>query len=103
MKRRDEVTVGVLVSVAVVVLILGTLWLARGGLKSGYPLYTRFQWGQNLKQGQPVLLAGVAVGYVADVSLRRNGYLDVMIRVENKFSVPEGSVATVKPVRTKPG
>ena len=97
MKRRDEVTVGVLVSVAVVVLILGTLWLARGGLKSGYPLYTRFQWGQSLKQGQPVLLAGVNIGYVSDVKLRRDGYLDVTFRVNGDQTVPKGSVATVKP------
>ena len=73
MKRRDEVTVGILITIAVVVLVLGTLWLVRGGLKSGYPLYTRFGWGQNLKQGQPVLLAGVTVGNVGDVNLRRAG------------------------------
>lgn len=98
MKRRDEVTVGILVTVAVVVLILGTLWLARGGLKSGYPLYTRFAWGQNLKQGQPVLLAGVSVGYVGDVNLRRDGYLDVMLRIDDQYTIPKGSKATVKPV-----
>jgi phospholipid/cholesterol/gamma-HCH transport system substrate-binding protein len=98
MKRRDEVTVGILITIAVIVLVLGTLWLARGGLKSGYPLYTRFQWGQNLKQGQPVLLAGVSVGYVGDVTLRRQGYLDVMLRIDDKYTVPKGSTATVKPV-----
>jgi phospholipid/cholesterol/gamma-HCH transport system substrate-binding protein len=98
MKRRDEVSVGILITVAVVVLILGTLWLARGGLKSGYPLYTRFAWGQNLKQGQPVLLAGVSVGYVSDVQLRRDGHLDVMLRIDDNYTIPKGSLATVKPV-----
>ena len=98
MKRRDEVSVGILITVAVIVLILGTLWLARGGLKSGYPLYTRFAWGQNLKQGQPVLLAGVSVGYVGDVTLRRDGYLDVMLRIDDQYTVPKGSTAVVKPV-----
>jgi phospholipid/cholesterol/gamma-HCH transport system substrate-binding protein len=98
MKRRNEVTVGVLITAAVIVLVLGTLWLARGGLKSGYPLYTRFAWGQNLKQGQPVLLAGVTVGYVGDVTLRRAGYLDVMIRVNDEYKVPKGSKATVKAI-----
>jgi phospholipid/cholesterol/gamma-HCH transport system substrate-binding protein len=97
MKRRDEVTVGVFITVAVIVLILGTLWLARGGLKSGYPLYTRFQWGQNLKQGQPVLLAGVTIGYVGDVKLRP-GYLDVMLSVDDQYKIPKGSSATVKAV-----
>ena len=97
MKRRDEVTVGVFITVAVIVLILGTLWLARGGLKSGYPLYTRFNWGQNLKQGQPVLLAGVTIGYVGDVKLRP-GYLDVMLSVDDQYKIPKGSTATVKAV-----
>jgi phospholipid/cholesterol/gamma-HCH transport system substrate-binding protein len=98
MKRRDEVTVGILITTAVIVLVLGTLWLARGGLRSGYPLYTRFAWGQNLKQGQPVLLAGVNVGYVGDVTLRRDGYLDVMLRIDDQYSIPKGSNAVVKPV-----
>lgn len=98
MKRRDEVSVGIFITVAVAVLILGTLWLARGGLKSGYPLYTRFVWGQNLKQGQPVLLAGVSVGYIGDVTLRRDGYLDVMLSIADKYTIPKGSKATVKAV-----
>ena len=70
----------------------------RGGSAAGYPLYTRFAWGQNLKQGQPVLLAGVNVGYVSDVKLRRDGFLDVDLRVDNDVQVPKGSMATVKPV-----
>jgi len=98
MKRRNEVSVGILITVAVVVLVLRTLWLARGKLKAGYPLFTRFAWGQNLKQGQPVLLAGVSVGYVGDVNLRRDGYLDVMLRIDDQYTVPKGSTAAVKPV-----
>ena len=73
MKRRDEVMVGVFLSSAVAIALLGTLWLVRGGLSSGYPLYTKFAWGQNLKPGQPVLLAGVNVGAVAAVKLRDDG------------------------------
>ena len=95
MRRRDEVLVGILMTVALVLVILGTLWLARGGLSSGYPLYARFPWGAGLKQGQPVLLAGVNVGYVDDVQLRRDGWLDVTMRVNDKYEVPDGSKATV--------
>ena len=98
MRRRNEVTVGILMTVAVIVLILGTLWLARGGLKSGYPLHTRFAWGQNLKQGQPVLLAGVSVGTVRDVQLRRDGHLDVLLSIDDEYPVPKGSTAIVKAV-----
>lgn len=98
MKRRNEVTVGILVTVALIVLVLGSLWLARGGLSTGYALYTRFEWGQNLKQGQPVLLAGVTVGYVDKVELHDLGYLDVTFRVQDQYRVPSGSKATVRPV-----
>ncbi len=98
MKRRDEVLVGVFLSAAVAVVLLGTLWLIRGGLSSGYPLYSRFTWGQNLKAGQQVLLAGVAVGYVSDVKLRDDGYLDVMLRVNDDVKVPKNSRASVKPI-----
>jgi phospholipid/cholesterol/gamma-HCH transport system substrate-binding protein len=98
MKRRDEVLVGVFLSAAVAIALLGTLWLVRGGLSSGYPLYSKFTWGQNLKPGQQVLLAGVAVGAVADVKLRNDGYLDVVLRVDDDVKVPRNSVASVKPV-----
>ena len=98
MKRRDEVTVGILLTVAVIVLIVGTLWLVRGGLSRGYPLYTRFPWGQNLKQGQAVMLAGVSVGYVSDVRLNDQGVLDVDLSIQKKFRVPKTAHAEVFPV-----
>lgn len=97
MKRRDEVLVGIFVTVAAAILIVGTIWLTRGGLSRGYPLYTRFEWGQALKKGQPVLLAGQSVGYVNKVQLRQ-GYLDVELQIDNDIHIPARSVATVKPV-----
>jgi phospholipid/cholesterol/gamma-HCH transport system substrate-binding protein len=98
MRRRDEVAVGILITIALAILVVGALWFARGGLSRGYPLYTRFPWGQNLKQGQPVLLAGVNVGYVSDVKLRRDGFLDVTFRVNSDQTVPKNSTASVRPV-----
>ena len=98
MKRRDEVLVGIFLTVAAAIALLGTLWLVRGGLSSGYPLHSRFAWGQNLKPGQQVLLAGVAVGAVADVKLRDDGFLDVVLRVNDDVKVPRNSLASVKPV-----
>jgi phospholipid/cholesterol/gamma-HCH transport system substrate-binding protein len=97
MKRRNEVLVGVFVTVALIVGILGTLWLSRSGLLSDtYPLYTRFRWGANLKKGQEVWLAGFAVGTVDRVELRSDGWLDVWMAVEERYNVPEGSIAQLK-------
>ena len=95
MKKRDDVLVGLIIAVAVVVAILGSLWLARGGLSKGYPLYAKFPWSAGLKQGQPVLLGGVNVGYVDEVDLRPDGTVLTTFRVGKAYHVPKGTTATV--------
>jgi phospholipid/cholesterol/gamma-HCH transport system substrate-binding protein len=97
MKRRNEILVGLFVTVALVVLIIGTILLTQGTLNRGYALNTKFLWGQNLKKGQPVLIAGQTIGYVSKVQLKP-GYLDVQLRIDDDQQVPRGSKATVKPV-----
>ena len=97
MKTRDEVLVGLIVTVAIVVTVLGSLWLARGGLSKGYPLYAKFPWGAGLKQGQPVLLVGVNVGYVDEVDLHQDGILVTTLRIQNDYKVPVTSKAAVIP------
>lgn len=97
MRRRDEVLVGIVATVAVAVAVMGSLLLARGGLSSGYPLYSKFAWGAGLRAGNPVLLSGVAAGYVADVSFERDGHLLVTLRLQNKYKVPRGTTARIVP------
>lgn len=96
MRNRDEILVGVVMTIAFALLIVGTLWLVRGGLQTGYPLYARFPWGSGIKQGQSVLLTGVDVGFVGDVDLKADGTLIVTMRINKKYSVPEGTVATIE-------
>lgn len=96
MKRRDEVLVGVLMTIAIAIGIIGTIWLSRGGLSSGYPLFMVITWGAGLKQGAPVLLSGINVGYVGDVLFRQDGTILVTLRVKNEFKIPEGTTATVE-------
>jgi len=98
MKRRDELLVGLLLIFAVTVGVLGTIWLVRGGLREGYPLYARFPWGSGLKQGQPVLLAGVTVGTVAEVQLDPNGTIVVRMAIDDEYGIPVGSTAQVQAV-----
>src|SRR5687768_11738744 len=97
MKRRDEVLVGVLMTIAIAIGIVGTIWLSRGGLSSGYPLYMVINWGAGLKQGAPVLLSGINVGYVGNVLFRQDGTILVTLRVQNEYKIPEGTTATVEP------
>ena len=97
MKRRDEVLVGLIVTVAIIVTVLGSLWLARGGLSKGYPLYAKFPWGAGLKQGQPVWLVGVTVGYLDEVELHQDGTLVTTLRIQKSYQVPVTSTAAVVP------
>jgi phospholipid/cholesterol/gamma-HCH transport system substrate-binding protein len=94
-KHRDEVVVGIFTLICVVVAIAGTLWLARRGFSKSYPEYTRFTWGQNVKPGQPVNLAGVQVGYVDAVDLDETGYLNVRLSIDRNRRIPQGTTATV--------
>lgn len=96
-KTRDNILVGFVIAVAVVVAVVGSLWLARGGLSKGYPLYARFKWGAGLKTGSPVWVSGAAMGYVSDVRFRPDGTLLTELRITSAQPIPQGSVAKVVP------
>lgn len=59
-------------------------------------MYARFPWGAGLKQGQPVLLAGVQVGFVDRVELVPDGTLGVTFKVQSQYKIPVGTTATVQ-------
>lgn len=96
-KRRDDVLVGLLLLVATAIGLGGTIWIARGGLSKGYPMYARFPWGAGLKQGQAVLLGGVQIGFVDDVKLIPDGTITVTMRLQKEHQVPMGTTASVRP------
>ena len=98
MKRRDEVLVGILLTIGVIVGVLGTIWLVRGGFSRGYPLHARFAWGAGVRQGQPVRLAGVQIGVVSGVELDPRGTILVSMSIEDDYKVPRNSKAAVVPV-----
>ena len=97
MKRRDEVLVGIVATIALTLAVIGSLFLARGGLLPGYEVYAAFDWGSGLRQGQPVMLSGVTVGYVGNVDIRRDGKLIVTMRIYKRYGVPKGTTAQVAP------
>lgn len=96
-KTRDDILVGVVITVALALAAVGSLWLARGGLSKGYPLYARFKWGAGLKTGAPVWVSGAAIGYVSDVQFRPDGSLLTELRIQSDQPIPKNSPATVIP------
>jgi phospholipid/cholesterol/gamma-HCH transport system substrate-binding protein len=97
MKRRDEVLVGIVTTIALGLAVVGSMFLARGGLLPGYKMYSQFDWGSGLRQGQPVMLSGVSVGYVDAVDINRSGKLLVTMRIYKKYKVPMGTTSKVAP------
>ncbi|MES3035941.1 MAG: MlaD family protein [Gemmatimonadota bacterium] len=93
MKRTNEALVGLLLILGAAVAIFGSIWLVRGSLGKGYPVYARFPWGAGLKPGQPVLLAGVTAGSIADVEYDPAGTVRVTLRMTRGFQIPKGSKA----------
>ncbi|HEY5086781.1 MAG TPA: MlaD family protein [Gemmatimonadaceae bacterium] len=96
-KTRDDILVGVVIVIGLALAIVGSLWLARGGLSKGYPLYARFAWGAGLKTGAPVWVSGATVGYVSDVRFRPDGTLLTQLRITTSQPIPKQSPAVVVP------
>ena len=96
MKRRNEVLVGLLTLVALLIAVLGSVWIARGGLSSGYRLYAKFPWSAGLKLGQTVLLGGVTVGFVEDVDLREDGTVITTLNITSNKPIPRTVYASVE-------
>lgn len=96
-KTRDDILVGVVIVLGLLIGIVGSVWLARGGLSKGYPLYAKFAWGAGLKTGAPVWVSGAAVGYVSDVTFQPDGTLLTQLRITSSQPIPRGSPASVVP------
>jgi len=96
-KTRDDILVGVVIVLGLLIGIVGSVWLARGGLSKGYPLYAKFAWGAGLKTGAPVWVSGAAVGYVSAVNFRPDGSLLTELRITSSQPIPKQSPASVVP------
>ena len=69
-EKRTEVFVGVIVTIAVMILILGIIWGKGMDIFSGrMGLHVRFDDVRGLKRGDPVLVRGVIKGEVERISL----------------------------------
>jgi phospholipid/cholesterol/gamma-HCH transport system substrate-binding protein len=96
MRNTLETRLGVFFALA---LIAGVVILELAGtrdlLSKGYPLNARFENIQELKEGDPVKMAGVEVGHVQKIQLADNK-VEVVISVDRKARVRTDSKASIK-------
>jgi phospholipid/cholesterol/gamma-HCH transport system substrate-binding protein len=99
--RKQEVVLGAIVFLAIVILILGTVWLSEnyGGPDGGYKLNVRFDSVVGLARGNPVTLRGVKVGKVLGIVIDEEGYPRVQIGFRPPLrDFPEGSRVALKSI-----
>lgn len=59
-------------------------------------MYASFPWGAGLKNGQPILLAGVNIGFVRKVELVPDGTLAITMAIQKEYKIPQGTTASVQ-------
>ena len=96
MKTNLETRLGVFFALA---LIAGVVILELAGTRDlfnkGYPVRARFDNIQELKEGDPVKMAGVEVGHVQKIALADNK-VEVILNVNREASVKTDSKASIK-------
>jgi phospholipid/cholesterol/gamma-HCH transport system substrate-binding protein len=97
--RRNEVTVGVVVLLAIVVIIAGTIWLRGSGFgREETTIRARVADAGQLLKGASVKMRGVPIGRVEDVELEeRSRGVIVTMNVESDVRLPEDPVVILSP------
>lgn len=96
LKLREEVGVGTLVIVGLVVFTAGMFWLSGRSLWSkGVMVDVTFKSVSGLKEGDPVRISGVRKGRVEEVRLEQVGKVVVRMVLAPEVRPHEGAKATV--------
>ena len=84
---KQEVSVGALVLAAVVVFVLGTMWLGGKSFRAGASLLeVEFANVGNLKKGNPVKVSGVTLGSVEDIRFEDVGKVVVGLSLDPRIT-----------------
>lgn len=96
MKNSLETRLGLFFALA---LIAGVVILELAGTRDlfnkGYPIRAQFDNIQELKEGDPVKMAGVEVGHIERIQLANNK-VEVVLNVDRKANVKTDSKASIK-------
>jgi phospholipid/cholesterol/gamma-HCH transport system substrate-binding protein len=95
MKARNEVTVGIVVILSLIIVVVGTVWLqGRGFGREETELRARFYEVGQLLEGNSVKVSGVPIGRVASIDLDPAAVgVIVTMRVRADVRMPEDPVA----------
>jgi phospholipid/cholesterol/gamma-HCH transport system substrate-binding protein len=95
MKFSSEAKVGLIGIVTIAVLVWGINYLkGRNILNRSYSLYTLFDDARGLEESAAVMMKGLKVGYVDEITLHTGDteYVVALLNIEKEYPVREGSV-----------
>lgn len=97
MKRANEVLVGVVVLASIALIVVGSVWLSQARFgRSDLPHVARFRSIGGLQKGNPVLLRGVRIGRVEDITLGANSWVNVQLLIRREADPPVRPVAIIR-------
>jgi phospholipid/cholesterol/gamma-HCH transport system substrate-binding protein len=99
MKARNEIAVGAVVILAIVAVVVGTVWMqGRGFGREEMEIRARFREVGQLQGGNAVKVRGVPIGRVESISLEVSGAgVIVTMRVRADAQLPEDPVVLLAP------
>ena len=95
---KQEITVGMLVVVAIALFIWGTLWLGGKSFKREPNVTISFSDAGTLKRGSPVKVSGVQLGTVQDIQFQSYGHVLVRIDLDKRVQPKRDASAELSSV-----
>ena len=94
MAFSKEARIGLLVSISIIIFFAGFYFLKGSNLLSGeHEYFAYYDNVQGLQPSSAVLVKGMQVGRVTDITLDENGKVKVVLSVKKKMLVPKQSIA----------
>jgi phospholipid/cholesterol/gamma-HCH transport system substrate-binding protein len=91
-----ETVLGGMVLIGAIIFLVFSYSKGDAGDVSGYHISANFSKIGGLKSGDPVLISGVKIGQIADVTLDPKTYLaKVNMEIDNDIKIPDDSAATI--------
>lgn len=93
-KLNNEIKIGIIVIVAIAALIFGLSTLqGKSILSSGMDLTAYYDDASSLQTSAPVLLKGVSIGRVKEISIAKDQKIKVVLHINKGVDIPKGSIA----------
>jgi len=96
LKIKNETKVGILATVAIVILVLGYSFLKGNDVfTSENTYYARYDRVDGLSVSKPIFVNGYQIGRVSGLTLQPNGLILTEFKIDKKYRLPDNTLARI--------